>query len=246
MTIIAQWKLQCILTIIFSYVLTNTEMYVKADSQCSDLTCENGGFCVTDATSGTGKCVCPPKFGGLTCAEGDVSLCIPSQGKCVHGSPCSDDQSGCDCSAATSEFERFMCENPATEYCSEGTFCTNGGTCKSNLGQAILSRIASRSALHEGCVCPPETKGLYCETLKFTSTSEQSGPKPELEIPTIYATNADNNNSGGNTTLTISLAVIGASLFILGVVFVIMGRRTQPRRREPLYQQESLSLKRIA
>ena len=144
MMIIANIKIQYILTILVSLALTN---HVKGDSPCSDLKCENGGFCTTEAGSGIPKCICPPKFGGLTCTEEYTSLCIPSLGKCVHGSPCSENQSGCDCSAATSDFERYMCENPATEYCTEGTFCTNGGTCKSNLGQSILSRLATRSAL---------------------------------------------------------------------------------------------------
>ena len=104
-----------------------------------------------------------------------------------------------------------------------------------------------RAICSEGCVCPPETNGLYCETLKFTTITEQSGSKPDLENEnTIFSTN-EMKDGENNKTLTISLAVLAAGLFLLGAVFFVMGRKTQPRRRgERTYQQETLSLKRIA
>jgi hypothetical protein len=126
-----------------------------------DLNCENGGYCslypfessLVTSIPVDGSlhqlCVCPLGYTGLTCSEPTQELesCHEQDGTsvCRHGGLCreigtSSNQSSewvCDCGIAdqVNAFAGAMCRQPATEYCnmSGSSFCTNGGTCVSNL-----------------------------------------------------------------------------------------------------------------
>jgi len=102
-------------------------------------------------------CVCPLGFTGLTCLEPTEELdqCHHYHGThlCRNGGFCRPvdvnedlnfDQENrgewrCDCTIAdgVNGFAGAMCRQPATEYCdgNGSSFCTNGGTCVSNLVQ---------------------------------------------------------------------------------------------------------------
>ena len=101
-------------------------------------------------------CVCPMGFAGLTCSEptealerchhhGDTHVCrngglcrptLDNDAEKEHGEEA---EWRCDCAIAdkVNNFAGAMCRRPATEYCSgDGSkFCTNGGSCVSNLVQ---------------------------------------------------------------------------------------------------------------
>jgi hypothetical protein len=126
-----------------------------------DLNCANGGYCslypfesslVTSIpVDGSLRqlCVCPLGYTGLTCSEPTQELEHCHQHDemrvCRHGGLCREivgtlsheSDWVCDCVIADSvnSFAGAMCRQPATEYCntSGSSFCTNGGTCVSNL-----------------------------------------------------------------------------------------------------------------
>lgn len=99
-------------------------------------------------------CVCPYGYTGLTCLERteDLDRCHHHDDThvCRNGGVCKqvfhdnsnsngrNQQWRCDCVIAyeVNSFAGAMCKRPATEYCNEeDSFCTNGGTCISNLVQ---------------------------------------------------------------------------------------------------------------
>lgn len=217
-----QWR-HCIL---FLIVLCSRSG-VDAQNSCNDLNCSNGGFC-SESTPGVAKCVCPPLYVGDTCAEKATSLCNADTGKCVNGVACTSDMNGCDCSAATSTFARYMCEETATEYCTEGHFCTNGGTCRSNFGKNLVKSMPGLSGMGT-CVCPPETDGTHCETFKFTMIDEQSTdanfkPESKTENPNSVETTVKNEDS----TSTVWISVLTAFIVTSGIaMFIIAYRKKQ-------------------
>jgi hypothetical protein len=121
-------------------LIVTTRSCADAQTTCQDLNCLNGGYC-SESTPGAAKCFCPPFYIGDNCGQKTTSLCNANTGKCMNGVPCTSDLKGCDCSAVTSTFARYMCEQTATEYCTEGHFCTNGGTCLTNLGKQMVESM---------------------------------------------------------------------------------------------------------
>lgn len=96
-------------------------------------------------------CVCPHGWAGFSCLEPSTSLnpCHKSDGYhvCRSGGLChrvesfmnidKEEEWKCDCELAdhVNTFAGAMCREPAIEYCDSdrSSFCTNGGTCISNL-----------------------------------------------------------------------------------------------------------------
>lgn len=199
-----------------------------------DLNCANGGYCslypfessLVTSTPLDGSlhqlCVCPLGYTGLTCSEPTEELesCHEHDGTnvCRHGGLCRDigtssNQSKwvCDCSFAdkVNAFAGAMCRQPATEYCnmSGSSFCTNGGTCISNL-------VHLEFAVHGECICPPEFTGPHCEFLKVL-VEKQYKPHSVLESGDVKP--RDNGRPDRNNHVPISLGLLSITTLAFSI-----------------------------
>lgn len=152
-----------------------------------------------DETETNMVCRCLPGFGGRLC-EAPAEQCDNSSDHvCLYGGKCVTNtvqipdgnvksQHHCDCAMATNEkndyFAGKYCEHKATSVCSNDElnfFCTQGGTCKSNLT--------------EGCSCPNGTTGYKCEIILDSSSRDANGNLNEISLEgngNSYDYNQDN------------------------------------------------------
>lgn len=116
----------------------------------------------------------------------------------------------CDCTQATGSFEleKFAgvyCEHKATAYCKrQSFFCTNGGECRD---------------YDDGCKCPPNYEGHYCQFVKGARPSDWSS----LDYMHPALLNAYHNNGGssrggggGGMSDVGIVATVAAGIVVLG------------------------------
>lgn len=113
-------------------------------------------------------CTCPEGYTGLQC-EIKYVTCGRDKHTCFNGSSCVKERSSdngnifyrCECDAEGSVMDASYagkyCEHIATVFCDKnnGSFCTNGGRCKSHSANSI--------ATHNDCDCPDNWEGDHCE-----------------------------------------------------------------------------------
>lgn len=176
-------------------------------------------------------CVCPLGYTGLTCSEPTTELdpCHEHDGTyvCRHGGMCveqtkttsssnhSSSEWMCECVMAdeVNAFAGAMCRQPATEYCnaSGSSFCTNGGTCVSNL-------VHLEFQVSGECICPPEFTGPHCEFLKVL-VEKQNKPHSFLEKNPEVETKHQEERDGHQPIVPLLLGLAVASTLIFGVWF---------------------------
>mmetsp|Transcript_23479 Transcript_23479/g.43427 ORF Transcript_23479/g.43427 Transcript_23479/m.43427 type:complete len:273 (-) Transcript_23479:164-982(-) len=198
------------------------------------------------------KCVCRPGYGGTACEQiiDECSVVVDDNGverqrTCHSGVPCKrstgiDDGSEaryeCDCGAAeaVSRFAYEMCRRPATEYCGlfdsaqSNSFCTNGGSCASNLGIQIEDKGPFE---HEGCVCPPEFHGPHCEYLVGYGPSGSYGGRMQPSSTSVF--NVSRHGPGSVFITMMILFGVGAM-----VVLIAVAAYQRHRRRRDLNEME--------
>lgn len=203
-----------------------------------DLACENGGYCslypfessLVTLIPADGSlhqlCVCPLGYTGLTCSEPteEFESCHEQDGTnvCRHGGLCreqvgisSKNQSKwvCDCAIAdqVNAFAGAMCRQPATEYCnlSGSSFCTNGGTCVSNL-------VHAQFLVSGECICPPEFAGPHCEFLKVL-VEKQHQPHSILESEGVKPQEEQAGRPDGNNHIPLALGLVSITTLVVSV-----------------------------
>ena len=115
----------------------------------------------------------------------------------------------CDCILATGSFEHekfagVYCEHKATSYCKrKAFFCTNGGECRD---------------YDDGCKCPPNYEGHYCQFVKGARPSDWSAMDyMHPALVNAYHNSSSRGGSNGN-----SMSVVGI-VAIVGCVIVVVG-----------------------
>lgn len=146
---------------------------------------------------------------GLSSGLEKIEYCEDGH-RCLNGSVCISDPADetaylCDCSVigGNNPHTGRYCEFGATSICHEDgaimdvpiydiSFCTNGGTCNDILAIA-------EGHIHQGCNCPPDYSGNYCEY--------PVGTEPDA------ASNNGNNNSSSSSGMHDTL--VGMLVFII-------------------------------
>lgn len=118
-----------------------------------DMECKNDGFCELLQLSTqhehtmTQRCICPKGYGGILCEkEADVCFTVGrTERYCQNEAPCRIENglAVCSCKEAyhVSAWAGIDCSYPASEYCTQSgskslsAFCTNGGACKTYVGE---------------------------------------------------------------------------------------------------------------
>lgn len=130
----------------------------------------------------------------------------------------------CDCTQASGSFENEMfagvyCEYKVTAYCKrQSFFCANGGECRD---------------YHDGCKCPNNYEGHYCQFVKGARPSDWSS----LDYMHPALVNAYHNGryggsgSGGSMSVVGIVAIVCACIVLVGaLIAVASGKLKLPTR----------------
>lgn len=193
--------------LLFSLLVTS----LHAES-CGNVSngCGSHGTC----QSNTQLCTCNSGYGGVDCTMRQ-ELCLGDVGPtgvntCFHGGVCqqsnadasaTEEQWICDCSNAKKGgkvYAGHQCEFPAQVSCEKGktesthAFCTNGGTCRSQV---------EAGQHHPMCLCPDGFEGRHCQYA--------TGTAPDQEV--VYAIPSPIKSqgiSGGGIAVLVILSLL--------------------------------------
>ncbi|KAB7505776.1 Delta and Notch-like epidermal growth factor-related receptor [Armadillidium nasatum] len=169
----------------------------EVSRDCLEITCENGGTCVSFGQKNV-TCKCPPEYEGSHCeTKVDPALNPCRDQYCLHGGVCQAHYGHAICLC------QFDWTGPRCELrisCNRNP-CFNGGQCVPN----------PDSSLAPTCICPEGFIGMRCETPSFKVASEASKSSSQSNLPI--------------TTIVIVLLISVLSIIGLIVGFVVWRRR---------------------
>lgn len=238
----------CTSSTLFPFFLILLLLDRAAAKSCGNVThgCGSHGTCHLNTRSCGNecleRCICDDGFSGNDCSM-RIEICpdavAPSGSRsCLHGGVCRLDNAtaedwSCDCAKAkkgSTVYAGHQCEFPADVSCEVGTnesshaFCTNNGTCQSQV---------ESGQHHLMCYCTYAFEGRHCQYAK--------GTLPDQE--TVYAIPQPQSNQGISGGAIAVLVILSLIVVVAAVVFYRRPKRRQAANKASNNVPNDLNLK---